>query len=94
MQKNNDAISEMEREKANIVMCLFDAAEMLGDAMGHAQSEADRNLVVKEYQMRVARIKKRIADISTPHETEFSNSLERAVVYLDNSIDQLKDEDT
>lgn len=88
MQKDTDAISKTDREKANIVIILFDAAEAFGDAMRLVQCDKERELIAAQYRTRVTQVKDRLANMSTSNDEDgkFAESLERTTSYLDDNI--------
>jgi hypothetical protein len=89
MQQDTGAISKTDREKASIVISLFDAADAFGDAMKLAQCDDERELIAAQYRTRVAQVKDRLANMQTSNDEDgkFAESLERATSYLDDNIE-------
>jgi hypothetical protein len=92
MQSDIGGISRGEREKARIVLRLFDAAELLGAELARSSSEAERTLSATEYRTSIAQVHDHLEKMQSVDEVdkEFAVSLARAASYIDGYIDNIQ----
>jgi hypothetical protein len=91
MQNETSAISKKDREKARIVLSLFQASEVLGAAMKTVRDRGERELIYMQYKTHVDAVRERIQklELSKDEAATFTAEIERAISYLDESIARL-----
>jgi hypothetical protein len=86
-----DPISSKDRERARLVLRLYDAVEKLGDAMEQSYCVEECASIAAQYRASAAQVHERLAQMDSNDEDDrkFTASLERAITYIDGNVEDI-----